>query len=69
MYEYLVAYKFNAEGYLTSCEGTMTVFNIKKIKSSKDLEDLKKFVEKNINVEGASNISIYNLILLGRNKH
>lgn len=69
MYEYLVAYKFSAKGYLTACDGTMTIFRRKKIKSSEDLNEVKKFIEENINVEDVSNLSIYNLILLGRNKH
>jgi hypothetical protein len=69
MYEYLVAYKFSAKGYFPSCDGTMTIFRRKKIKSCEDLNDVKKFIEENINMEGVSNVSIYNLVLLGRNKH
>lgn len=66
-YDYLVAYNFTSQGYLTPCSGTIQVSRTNKIKTFKDLNDLKEFIEKSI--DGASNLSIYNFILLGHNKH
>ena len=67
MYDYLVAYNFNAEGYLTPCSGTMQISRKKKINSFEELTSVRKFIEEQI--PGASNVSVYNFILLGRNKH
>ena len=66
-YDYLVAYSFTAKGYLTPCSGTMQLSRDKKIKTFEDLNAVNKFIADNI--EGAENLSIYNFILLGRNKH
>ena len=67
MYDYLVAYNFNADGYLTYSSGTIQISRKKKIDSFEELASVRKFIEEQI--PGASNISIYNFILLGRNKH
>ena len=67
MYDYLVAYNFNAEGYLSYCSGTIQISRKKKINSFEELSSVRKFIEEQI--PGASNVSIYNFILLGRNKH
>lgn len=73
MYDYLVTYKFNAEGFLTSCEGTIGLSRKKKIKTFEDLNEVKQFITDSINANDSyqkvSNISIYNWILLGHNKH
>lgn len=70
MYEYLVAYKFTANGFLTPCDGTMTIFRKKKVKSYEDFIDMGNFVKDSIQgFEGITNFSIYNYILIGRNKH
>jgi hypothetical protein len=71
MYDYLVAYKFNAEGFLTSCEGTVQISRKKKIKTFEDLVDVKQFITDSLtnNYQKVSNVSIYNFILLGRNRH
>ena len=70
MYEYLVAYKFSAKGFLTPCDGTMTIFRKKKVKSYEDFIDMRNFVKENIQgFEDVTNVSIYNYILIGRNKH
>ena len=66
-YDYLVSYRFMQEGYLTCSMGTMQVSRKKKIKTFEELNQLREFVESNI--EGASNLAIDNFILLGRNKH
>lgn len=66
-YDYLVAYNFSKEGYLTPGIGTMQISRIKKIKTLEDIDELNKYIENQ--VEGIKNVSIYNFILLGRNKH
>ena len=67
MYDYLVAYNFSADGYLTPCSGTMQISRKKKIKTFEDINAANKFITENI--EGSRNVSIYNFILLGRNNH
>lgn len=67
MYDYLVAYHFSEEGYLTPSTGTIQISRKKKIKTFEDITALNKFIEERI--EGAHNVAIYNIILLGRNKH
>lgn len=67
MYDYLVAYNFSAKGYLTPSTGTIQISRKKKIKTFEDINELNKDIESNI--DGSYNVSIYNFILLGRNKH
>ena len=67
LYDYLVAYDFEAEGYLTRSTGTMSVSRKNKISTFEELESLKKFIAEQI--PGAKNVSIYNFVLLGRNKY
>ena len=70
MYDYLVAYKFNAEGFLSSCDGTMQISRKKKIKTFSDINEVIKFITDNIRgCNNVTNVSIYNIIFLGRNKH
>ena len=66
-YDYLVAYNFLANGYLTPCNGTIQISRKKKIKTFEDINEINKFIEESI--DGATNLSIYNFILLGRNMH
>ena len=67
MYDYLVSYNFSAKGYLTPSTGTIQVFRKKKIKTFEDINEINKIIADSI--EGAYNVSVYNFILLGRNKH
>lgn len=67
MYDYLISYNFNGEGYLTPCSGTIQLSREKKIKTFDDINDVQVYITERI--PGASNLSIYNFILLGRNKH
>lgn len=67
MYDYLVAYHFEAEGHLTHCSGTSQISRKKKVDSFEELASLREFITEQI--PGAKNVSIYNFILLGRNKH
>lgn len=66
-YDYLVTYTFSKEGYLTPCTGNIQIFRKKKIKTFEDINELQKYITDLI--EGATNLSINNFILLGRNKH
>ena len=67
MYDYLVTYTFNREGYLTQCGGNSCISRKKKIKTFDDIAETQKAITESI--EGASNLCINNFILLGRNKH
>jgi hypothetical protein len=67
MYDYLVAYNFEADGYLTHSTGTMCVSRKNKINSFEEVASLVKFITEQI--PGAKNVSVYNFILLGRNEH
>lgn len=67
MYDYLVAYNFMADGYLTMSSGTMQISRKKKLDTFEELNSLTKFIAEQI--PGAKNVAVYNFILLGRNKH
>lgn len=64
-YNYLVSYWFSEEGCLTPSHGTTQIYREKKIKTFEDVNELNKFLEERI--DGASNLGIYNFILVGRN--
>lgn len=66
MYDYLLAYQFTGEGYLTPCSGTIQVSLNKKIKTFDHINELCQLIKEK--TPGASNVSIYNIILLGRNR-
>ena len=66
MYDYLIAYMFSKEGYLSSCDGTISISRKKKITTFEDVIDVIEFIKEHN--DGISNIGIYNIILLGRNK-
>ena len=65
-YEYLISYNFQKEGYLGASNGTSQIYRDKKIKSFEDINEIAKVLTDSI--DGASNLAIYNFILLGRNK-
>ena len=67
MYDYLVSYNFSAVGYLTPSTGVMKLSRKKKIKTFEDIDEVTNFIKDQI--DGASNLAVYNFILLGRNKH
>ena len=67
MYDYLVAYHFSRDGQIGASYGATQISRKHKIKTFKDLEELRDFIASQI--EGAYNVGIYNFILLGRNKH
>lgn len=65
-YDYLVAYNFNAEGYLTPCSGTMQIRRKKKIKTLEDINELNDFIKQN--VDGVINLNVYNYIFVGTSR-
>lgn len=67
MYDYLVAYNFTMDGYLTMSSGTMQISRKNKINSFEEVNSLTEFITQQI--PGAKNVAVYNFILLGRNKH
>lgn len=66
MYDYLIAYIFEKDGYLTHCSGTTTLRRKNKINSISDLQEIVEYLTESI--DGAKNLSIYNIVLLGVNK-
>lgn len=66
-YDYLIAYTFSSKEYLTPCTGTIQASLAKKIETFEDINEISKDIAERI--EGATNVSIYNFILLGQNKH
>ena len=64
MYQYLVSYTFEKDGYITYCTGSAQIYRKYKIKNFEDLNELVDYLTKNI--EGARNLTIFNFILLGR---
>ena len=67
MYDYIVAYTFSKDGYLTPCTGTTQISRKKKIKTFDDVNELSSKIAETI--DGAYNFSIDNIVLLGRNWH
>lgn len=71
MYDYLVAYKFTAKGYITTNDGTMCISRKNKIDSCEELEITRNFIKESLinqGYEDVANVGIYNLVLLGRNE-
>ena len=67
MYDYLVAYTFTMPGYLSFSTGVSQIYRKKKIKTFEDIDEISEDIANRI--EGATNVAIYNFILLGRNWH
>ena len=67
MYDYLISYTFNREGYLSQCGGDSCFSRKKKIKTFDDVSEVRKCLTNSI--PGSSNMCINNIIFLGRNKH
>ena len=70
-FDYLIAYKFSASGYITSNDGTICVRRDHKIDSIEELEKTRKFVEEKITESGykdVANVGIYNIVFLGKVK-
>jgi hypothetical protein len=71
MYEYLIVYRFEADGFITPCEATIELFRKKKIKSFNDIKDIKEYLTERSSkdFQGVKNLSIYNIMYIGRNRH
>lgn len=67
MYDYLISYTFSREGYLTPCTGTTELSRARKINTFDEVHSVTSFIEERI--EGAKNLSINNIVYLGRNTH
>ena len=67
MYDYLVSYTFNREGYLSQCGGNSCISRKKKIKTFDDISEVRNMLTESIH--GSSNMCINNFVFLGRNKH
>lgn len=67
MYDYLISYTYEKDGYIGWCTGMTGISRIKKINNFDELRSAREYIENSI--EGAKNLAINNIILLGRNKH
>jgi hypothetical protein len=67
MYDYLIAYTFSKEGYLTQCNGMMSLSRVNKIDTFDEVHLVLDFLREH--TEGAENICINNIMYLGRNRH
>ena len=68
-YDYLVAYNFDSDKYIGPCTGTIQLSLKKKIRTFSILNEVIDFIKQNNPEVDMKNVSIYNFILLGRNKH
>ena len=68
MYEYLVAFKFDQEGYLPPSEGTTRYTTPKKINNWEEIVAAQEVIACSLKSEGikASNLNIYNFVYLGK---
>lgn len=66
-HDYLVAYTFSKEGYLTPCTGTIGLSRLNKIDSFDEVKSVTDYIESQI--DGAKNVAINNIMYLGRNRH
>lgn len=71
-YDYLIAYNFSSDKHIGPCTGTIQLALTKKIKTFEDVNGvIDLIIRSNKEKQGMElkNVSIYNFILLGRNKH
>jgi len=68
-YDYLIAYRFDSDKYVGPGTGTMQLYRKNKIKTFEDINEVIELIKQNNKELNMRNVSIYNLILLGRNKH
>lgn len=68
MYDYLIAYQFTSkESFIGMAYGTVQVSRTNKIKTFADIDKLNKELQ-DLN-PGSENMSIYNIMFLGKNEH
>ena len=71
-YDYLIAYRFDSDKFVGPGTGSIRLALNNKIKTFEDLDNIIDYIIKNneeANGLKMRNVSIYNFILLGRNKH
>ena len=71
MYDYIVSYNFSADGFIGPCCGTMELSRERKITTFDELNKVRDFILDNLSKDmtGVKNVSIHNIILLGRNRN
>lgn len=67
MYDYLIAYTFSKEGYLTPCTGTIGLSRANKINSFAEVRSVQDYIASQI--DGAQNVALNNIMYLGRNRY
>ena len=66
-YDYIISYTFSMEGYLTPSTGTIYLSRTNKINNFDEARSVTNYISSLI--EGSKNLSINNIMYLGRNKH
>ena len=66
-YDYIISYTYEKDGYLGWCTGMSGISRVKKINNFDELDSARDFIQNSI--EGAKNLAIQNIMLLGRNRH
>ena len=66
-YDYIISYAFEKDGCLGWCTGMSGISRTKKINNFDELDSVRNSIQNSI--EGAKNLAIYNILLLGRNRH
>ena len=67
MYDYIISYTYEKDGYIGWCTGMSGVSRVRKINNFEEFDSVRDFIQNSI--EGAKNIAIQNIVLLGRNWH
>jgi hypothetical protein len=67
MYDYIISYTYEKDGYLGWCTGMSGISRAKKINNFHELDSTRNLIQNSI--EGAKNLAIQNIVLLGRNRH
>ena len=67
MYDYIISYNYEKEGYLGWCTGMSGISRVRKINNFDEFDSVRDFIQNSI--EGAKNLAIQNIVLLGRNRH
>ena len=67
MYDYIISYTYEKDGYLGWCTGMSGVSRAKKINNFDELRSVQEYIQNSI--EGAKNLAVHNIVLLGRNRH
>ena len=66
-YDYIISYTYEKDGYSGWCTGMSGISRVKKINNFDEFDSVRDFIQNSI--EGAKNLAIQNIVLLGRNRH